>query len=182
MIQNKEVILISAIGTNNEIGINNDLPWKLQDDLLFFKKTTLNSIILMGKNTYDSIGRPLPNRLNIVLTTDISYKNKESKNLKVFSSIEESLEFIKTIENFEKVFIIGGSVIYNQFLTNNDYLKFLDYLYITKVKTLDHFKNEENLTYFPKIDNNYWKGIKQFSKIKNETNEFDFTVFYYQKL
>lgn len=110
--------IVIASSVNGCIGKDNILPWRLPKDLKRFKEITTakNSVIIMGRKTYESIGRPLPSRLNIVLTSDKNYNPHES--ILVFDSLEKSLEHIKEIENSSKeehpTFIIGGSGLFKE--------------------------------------------------------------------
>ena len=97
----KRITIIAAIGKNNELGKNNDLIWKIPEDLKFFKEQTLNKPIVMGKNTLDSLPGLLPNRLHLVLTHQ---KIEETEQLKVFNNYEKFLEFIDKLD--EEVMII----------------------------------------------------------------------------
>ncbi len=100
--------IIAAIGKNNEMGKDNQLLWHLPSDLKFFKETTLNHTVIMGKNTYLSIGRPLPKRTNIVLSSSL-----EDDRVIVCKSLEEIKNYIN---EDEEIFIIGGYSIYKTFL------------------------------------------------------------------
>ena len=113
--------MIVATSKNNQIGINNTLPWHISEDLKYFRNTTSGKTVLMGRKTFESIGRALPNRRNIVLTrdTEFSYKDVETVH-----SLDKAL---KLCEQDGDVFIIGGGEIYATFLP------YADYLYITLV-------------------------------------------------
>lgn len=113
--------IIVATSKNNQIGINNQLPWHISEDLKYFRLTTSGKTVLMGRKTFESIGRPLPNRKNIVLTRDMSFA---PEGVSVVHSLEEALEICKAQE---EIFIIGGGEIYSLFLP------YADYLYITLV-------------------------------------------------
>lgn len=113
-----KIKMITAYDENKLIGKNNKLPWKLPEDLKHFKEVTVNKIIVMGKNTYLSLGKPLPNRTNVVISTSL-INDKLYKNLIIFKSIEEVIEFYK---NEEEIIVIGGSSIYEQFLKYTDVL------------------------------------------------------------
>ena len=102
--------LIVAIGKNNELGKNNKLLWHLKEDMKFFKSTTTGKTVIMGRKTFESIGRPLPNRENIVLSRSNIYLGND---IKIMNSKEEVLEYIK---NKDEVFIIGGEKIYRLFI------------------------------------------------------------------
>jgi len=107
-----EVILVAAIGENGEMGKNNQLLWHLPGDLPRFKKLTMGSPIIMGRKTFDSIGRPLPGRLNIVITANPDW---QAADVMACSSIDEALSTAKEHDS-DKAFIIGGGQIYKLFL------------------------------------------------------------------
>lgn len=107
-----EIILIAAVGENGEMGHNNELLWHLPGDLPRFKEITMGSPIVMGRKTYDSIGRALPGRLNIVLTANSDW---QADGVSVASSIEAALTLAKE-SGADKIFIIGGGQIYKLFL------------------------------------------------------------------
>jgi dihydrofolate reductase len=165
-----EIILIVAYSKNRVIGKDNKLLWHLTDDMKFFKKTTQNQIVLMGKNTYWSLPekfRPLPNRKNIVLTTN-SFENS-FENLTVFNNIENTLNTLKN-EGLEQLFVIGGSQIYEAFLP------FADEILATEVDAII-----EGDAYFPIFDESeFHKEILQKFQ-KNESNDFDFEIISYKR-
>lgn len=136
----KKITMIAAIGKNNELGKDNDLIWKIPEDLKFFKEQTLNKPIVMGKNTLDSLPGLLPNRLHLVLTHK---KNEETEQLKVFNNYEKLLEFIDKLDT--EVMIIGGSQIYKQFID------IADKLILTEI---DDTKEAD--TYFPEFNIDDW--------------------------
>jgi len=107
-----KVSAIVACSKNRAIGKDNQIPWYLPADLRFFKQTTLNHAILMGRKTFESIGRPLPKRHNLVVTRQKRYK---SEGISVFPSLLEGIDFAKK-QNWEELFIIGGGEIYRQAL------------------------------------------------------------------
>lgn len=118
--------IIVATSKNNQIGINNKLPWHISEDLKYFRTTTSGKPVLMGRKTFESIGRPLPNRKNIVLTRDLNFA---PEGVSVIHSFDEALTLCKAEE---EIFIIGGGEIYSLFLP------YADYLYITLVdKVID---------------------------------------------
>lgn len=116
--------MIVATSKNNQIGIDNKLPWHIPEDLAYFKSITNGHTVLMGRKTFESIGRPLPHRQNIVLTRDLNFT---AEGITVLHSLEEALAFC---QNKEQVFIIGGGEIYNQFLpyTHKLYITLVDKL------------------------------------------------------
>lgn len=113
--------MIVATSKNNQIGINNQLPWHISEDLKYFRQTTSGKTVLMGRKTFESIGRPLPNRKNIVLTRDMNFS---AEGVTVIHTLEDALELCKLEA---EIFIIGGGEIYSLFLP------YADYLYITLV-------------------------------------------------
>ncbi|ALK94083.1 dihydrofolate reductase [Francisella tularensis subsp. holarctica FSC022] len=163
----KMISLIVAYDKNFGIGKENTLAWKLSEDLKNFKKITENNYIVMGRKTFESIGRPLPNRKNIILTRNKDYKQDKCL---IINSTQDILNFAESKPHYE-IFIIGGAQIYKEFL------KYADRLYITEVDAemtdLDAF--------FPQWDKSKYKriGHKQFKK--NDKNEFDFTFSVFEK-
>ena len=105
-----KITIVAAIASNNVIGQKNSLPWDIPEDLKRFKQLTSGHIILMGRKTFDSIGRPLPNRTNIVMTKDTNY---QKKGIEIVFDEREALNLIKDLN--QEVFIIGGSKIYELF-------------------------------------------------------------------
>ena len=148
--------LICAVSKNNVIGNNNKLPWSISEDLKRFRELTSENIIVMGRKTYDSIGRPLPKRENLVLS-----KNKKLKieNAKVFNTPQEILDFYHKREEEKDLFIIGGNYIYELFI------EYCDYLLITFVDK--EFKGD---AYFPKIDWTEWELTNEEKKADNQEN------------
>jgi dihydrofolate reductase len=145
-----------AYSNNHVIGKNNQLPWHFSVDLKHFKNLTMGHTIVMGRKTFDSIGKPLPGRANFVLSR--SARGGQSKNLKFFASISEALRNAKT----EKVFIIGGEEVYRQTMDK------IDGIYLTEVKG-----DYEGDVYYPAIP----EGFKEISRerLKEEKNlEFVF--------
>jgi len=139
--------LIAAVAQNNCIGKKNDLPWNIPEDLKHFKDITSGHIVLMGRNTWESIPekfRPLPNRKNIVITRDIKYM--VPKGVEVYSSIDEALEKYKK----QDLFIIGGASIYKQTIEK------ADKLFITEVHQF-----VDGDAFFPEIDKNVWQEVER---------------------
>ena len=132
-----EICLIAAMAHNNVIGKDNTMPWHLKEDLQHFKKVTMGCPIVMGRKTFDSIGRALPGRENIILTRD---KNYQVDGVTICHSREDLLEYLKE-NSIPKVFIIGGSQIYRMFLD------VADKLYLTKIDL-----SVEGDTHFPEFD------------------------------
>jgi dihydrofolate reductase len=149
------ISLISCMDNNRTIGLNNQLPWHLPEDLKYFKKVTMGHTIVMGRKTFESIGKPLPGRKNIVLTRDPHWKRD---GVEVYQSSEELMRNMKN----EELFIIGGEEIYKLFI--NDAKR----LYITK---LDHSITGD--AFFPEISED-WKVISEKTGPKNEANPFNY--------
>ena len=161
------ISLIVAYDKNYGIGKENTLAWKLSEDLKNFKKITENNYIVMGRKTFDSIGRPLPNRKNIILTKDKKY---EQDKCLIINNIQDILNFAQSKPHYE-IFIIGGAQIYEQFLEH------ADRLYITEVDA----QMSDLDAFFPKWDQSKYKriGHKQFNK--DDKNEFDFSFSVFEK-
>lgn len=119
---NMKVSMIVAMAKDRVIGLDNKMPWHLPADLQFFKRETLGKPVIMGRKTYQSIGRPLPGRFNIVLTRD---QNLSIEGVTCVQTVEQALELVK---NEAEVMVIGGATIYQQFLPQTDrlYLTFID--------------------------------------------------------
>ncbi|MFL2549407.1 MAG: dihydrofolate reductase [Gammaproteobacteria bacterium] len=147
--------IIVAMSKNRVIGKDNKMPWHLSNDLKNFKKITIGKTIVMGRLTYDSIGRPLPERKNIVLS-----RNLIDSDVFIFDNFEEVLNFTK---DEDEVFIIGGQDIYSQTIDK------VNKLYLTTIDA-----NIEGDKYFPEIDISKWKKIRSenFSKDQNNTHDF----------
>ena len=153
--------LICAISKNNVIGNENKLPWNLSEDLKRFKKLTSHNFIVMGRKTFDSIGRPLPNRKNIVLSNNL---NLEIDGVEVFNSPDEVISLYKEIPEKKDMYLIGGTFVYKLFL------EYCDYLYITYVD-----KNFEGDAFFPKINWKAWNLTREEEKYdENEKLKYFF--------
>jgi dihydrofolate reductase len=161
------ISIISAIGKNNEIGKNNKLLWSLPADLKHFKEITTGHPVVMGQKTFQSIGKPLPNRRNIILTLDNNFKGED---IEVFHSIEELENNLRDEKG--EIFIIGGGTIYNLFINK------ADKLYITHVEA--SFTDAD--TFFPVIDKNKWQKTKEEKFFSDEKNEFDYSFTEYLKI
>lgn len=142
--------IIVAIGKNNEIGKNNKLLWHIPEDLKKFKETTLGKTVVMGRNTFKSIGKILPNRNNIVLSKNLQNINNK-KNLEICDDFSKIIKKYKN--SVEEIFIIGGAQIYKKALE----LGIVEKLYISHID----FSDNETDTYFPEIDYNLWKKVEE---------------------
>ncbi len=150
--------IIVAKAKNNVIGKNNKLIWHIPDDLKRFKNLTTGHTIIMGRKTFESLGRVLPNRFHIILSTDENYK-VENENVKVIHDISELDKYIKDTEEH---FVIGGAMIYKLLISK------CNKLYITQVE-----KDFEGDTFFPEINENEWKIVKIQSGPKDD-NDFEY--------
>lgn len=164
------ISIISAIANNNEIGKKNELLWNLPIDMKHFKETTSGHPVIMGQKTFESIGRPLPNRRNIILTKDINFK---SEGIEVVYSLEELDKLlVETTNEDEEVFVIGGGQIYRLFINK------ADRLYITHVNA--DFPDAD--TFFPEIEKDRWDIIQEDKHDKDEKNIYDCNFVVYQKI
>ena len=150
-----EVIIIAAMDPNRVIGKENKLPWDIPEDLQNFKKLTSGNTIVMGKNTFDSIGRPLPNRHNIVLSRSMGPR----EGIDVCKNIDEALE--KGRSYGKDIFVIGGARVYEQMLA------IADKLYLSHVK-----KEYEGDAFFPEFNKDEWEIEK-----REEHEAFEFVVY-----
>ena len=143
--------IIVAIGKNREIGKGNKLLWHIPEDLKNFKEITTGKTVIMGRKTFESIGRPLPNRKNIVLSKNGDKESFEQKGIELYQNLESLIEDYKNSE--EEIFIIGGEQIYREFMQKG----LVRRLYISYIE----FSDSEADAYFPKIDYDNWKIIKE---------------------
>jgi dihydrofolate reductase len=151
---------IVAMAKNNVIGRENEIPWYLPEDFKWFKKHTLNHTIIMGRKCFESIGRPLPKRTNIIVSRDIFFL---VSGCMVVYDLKEAIE-VARLEGETELFIIGGGEIYRQSM------HLLDKLYITHVDA-----TVDGDVFFPKYDENDWNQVFEEKHLKDEKNEFDYT-------
>jgi dihydrofolate reductase len=152
---------IVAVAENRAIGKDNQLPWHLPEDLKFFKRTTMGKPVLMGRKTYESLGKPLPGRLNIVLSRNADLNLPDGVSL--FNDIDTLIE--KLEQDHEEIFIIGGGKIFEETLG------ITDRLYITEVKTTV----EDATAFMPHIDHSHWKLVWEEAHTADEKHKFDYT-------
>jgi dihydrofolate reductase len=144
-----KISLIVAVSRNGAIGLNNQLPWYLPEDLKYFKSVTMGKPLIMGRKTFDSIGRPLPGRANIVLTRDPQWT---SDGVEVVQSVEQALlagEIACEAADVDEIMVIGGEQIYRMTLD------LADRIYLTQVDT-----DVEGDAFFPDIDLNNWSQTR----------------------
>jgi dihydrofolate reductase len=135
------ISLVVAASINNAIGKNNQLLWHLPNDLKFFKNTTWGSVVIMGRKTFESVNKPLPGRINIVITRQ---PNWIAEGVTVAQNLDHALQLAKET-NCKELFVIGGGEIYNLALP------LADRVYLTRVNT-----NIEGDTFFPELSENEW--------------------------
>ena len=165
-IKHPPLTVIVAVSENQVIGKDNDLIWDLSIDLKRFKSLTSGHNMIMGRKTFESFPKPLPNRTHIVITRQKNYQ--VSDGIIVANSIEEAIEKIK---DDDQPYIIGGGEIYKQALPHASVIE------LTRVH--DIFDGD---TYFPKIDLNQWKEIKREFIPKDENHAYDFSFITYMKI
>ena len=157
-----EISLICAMDKNRLIGCNNQLPWHLPADLQLFKQTTLGKPIVMGRKTFDSIGRALPGRQNIVITRTSGW---QAEQVDVAGSIDDALELATPAE---EVMLIGGASLYEQTLSR------ASSLYLTLID--DSFEGD---TWFPEIDFSQWEVASQEFFEADHKNKYSFSFVKY---
>jgi dihydrofolate reductase len=160
------VYAIAAIAENRAIGKNNDLIWDLPDDMRFYKETTLNQVVMMGRKNYESTPyqyRPLPDRTSIVLTKEQGY---DSNGGLVFHAIEDALKFCER-EGHESIFIIGGGQIYKLALDKD----LIDVMYITRV----HGSFEAD-SFYPEFDESNWNREVIEDHPQDDKHDYSFSI------
>lgn len=165
--------LIVATAQNNAIGRNNELLWHISEDLKYFKSTTTGHPVIMGRKTYESIGRPLPGRRNIVVTrgtiAEPQVKNPQTTSFEVSNNLDEVISLAKNSEN--EFFVMGGGELYKQTFSC------ADRLYITKI----YAEAEGADTFFPVVDEAQWKVVKESERLVDEENGIEFQFVVYEK-
>ena len=150
------ISLIVAASTNNVIGAQGELPWHLSGDLKRFKAITMGKPIVMGRLTYESIGRSLPGRQNIVITRQVDYA---AEGCDVVQSVDAAIE---AAGNAEEIMIIGGNRIYQEFLPR------ADRIYLTRVQA-----EVEGDTFLPELPQDEWRETSRTEYLADELNDFD---------
>ena len=164
-----EKSIIVAIADNNAIGRNNELLWHISEDLKFFKRTTLGCPVIMGRKTFESIGRPLPKRLNIVVSRS-GYEAPEG--VMVVPSLEEAFAQVEPSETPDsRVFVIGGGQIYAQAIS------LVDSMIVTHVHTVI----EDADTFFPAIDPTVWSVAERSELMTDPETGYTFEFIKYVK-
>lgn len=155
------ISIIVATAENNVIGKDNQLLWKLSVDMKQFKALTTGHSIIMGRKTFESIGRALPNRTNIVISRQSNFVLPEG--VLQANSLENAMEMAQNEAESEEIFIIGGGNVYKQAL------HITEKIYLTEVKA-----SLEGDAFFPKLDAAEWTETSRISHAKDEKNEYDF--------
>lgn len=162
-----KLISIAAIAENNAIGKDNTLMWRLPDDFKHFKETTSGHYIIMGRKTFESFPKPLPNRTHVIITRQKDYQTDESHI--VVDSLEKAISAIPTEET--KAYIIGGGEIYKQAMPRVDELE------ITRVHS--EFEGD---TFFPEISDKNWTLDNEKFHLKDERHAYAFTYQTYKRV
>jgi dihydrofolate reductase len=153
-----------AMGKNRVIGANNQLPWRLPADLAYFKRVTMGKTVLMGRKTYESIGRPLPQRRNVILTRSMEF---EAPGCEVIHTLDE----VSLLAAQEEVMVIGGAEIYKQLLP------LADRLHVTEIG-----ESFEGDAFFPVFSLEDWKVIERTPGIQDEKNIHPHEFVVYERL
>jgi dihydrofolate reductase len=167
-----KISLIVAAAENRCIGVNNALPWYLPEDLKYFKRMTMDKPIIIGRKTFESIGKPLPGRTNIVITRD-GDRFKSAPGIEVATSLDDALkiaEAIAAIDGKEEVMVIGGAGIYELFLPR------ADRLYYTRVQV-----SVNGDAFFPDVNWKEWKVVSIEDHKASGNNPYDYRFCVYDK-
>lgn len=159
-----QLALMVAMAENRVIGRNNKLPWYLPEDLKYFKKTTMGKPIIMGRKTYESIGKPLPGRTNIVVTRNAGFT---AEGVRVVHSLGDALklaEQISIIDGSDEAVVIGGGQIYQEALP------LVETLYVTQVHAV-----VEGDAFFPNVEWHQWQECSRQDWQKNDVNPYDYS-------
>ncbi|WP_430460850.1 dihydrofolate reductase [Thalassolituus sp. LLYu03] len=167
--------LIVALARNHTIGIDNKLPWYLPNDLKYFKQVTMGKTIIMGRKTYESIGKPLPGRTNIVITRQGDYLPPNANDsVKVVSSLEAAQALaanLALINGQDEALIIGGAEIYTQALA------LVERMYLTEVHA-----EVEGDAFFPEFDRGQWQAVAREDFAAEGGNPYDYSFVVYERV
>ncbi|HEX2926630.1 MAG TPA: dihydrofolate reductase [Ruminiclostridium sp.] len=158
------ISMIWAMGRNNALGCKNRMPWHIPADFAYFKRITMGKPVIMGRKTFESLGKPLPGRINIVISRDTGYK---PEGCIAVNSIDEAIGYIGQ----EEAFIIGGAEIYRAFLP------IADKLYVTEI-----YEEFEADAFFPPVDYSQWKLLSCESGTKDEKNPYEYKWMVYERI
>ena len=160
---------IVAAAENNAIGRHNALPWHLPEDLKFFKRTTMGKPVVMGRKTFESLGRALPGRLNIILTGNNHMAAPEG--VLLYNHINEAIEHLQNIST-EEAFILGGGKVFESTL------QLIDRIYLTRV----HTTIPDADVFFPNIDHTHWKLVWEEAHPADEKHAYAYTFQKYERV
>jgi len=158
------ISIIAAIGENRELGFRGDIPWHLPEDFKRFKELTMGHPVIMGHRTFESIGKPLPGRTNIVLTKSPDF---HADGCRVVASLDEALDAAK---GSDEAFVIGGGQIYHLAMS------IAQKLYLTKVHGI--FEAD---TFFPEWSEREWRLVSSAPHVKDGKNAFDYEFCVYER-
>src|SRR5690606_13261740 len=158
------VSAIVAAAENNAIGKDNHLLWHLPNDLRFFKRTTTGHPVIMGRKTYESVGKPLPNRRNIIVTRQAAYA---AAGTEVVNSLAAALEVCTGVQ---EVFVVGGAEIYQQALP------FIDRIYLTRVHVV-----LPGDSFFPQLDEGVWRLVSEDHHPADDRHDYSYTFEIYDR-
>jgi len=158
------VSAIVAAAENNAIGKDNHLLWHLPNDLRFFKRTTTGHPVIMGRKTYESVGKPLPNRRNIIVTRQAAYA---AAGTEVVHSLAAALEACTGVQ---EVFVVGGAEIYQQALP------FIDRIYLTRVHVV-----LPGDSFFPQLDEGVWRLVSEDHHPADDRHDYSYTFEIYDR-
>jgi len=159
------ITIIAAIAKNNALGKDNKLIWHIPADLKRFKKVTVNHHVIMGRKTYESLGKPLPNRTNIIITRNANFK---AEGCVVVNSLQDAIEAAKEDKS---PYILGGAEIYKQAILIADKLDL----------TFVHHNFEAD-AFFPEIDKTIWKETLREDFKANDKNKYDYSFVTFERL
>jgi len=162
-----DIVLVAAVAQNYALGKNNQMIWHLPNDFKHFKNLTTGHFILMGRKTFESFPKPLPNRTHLIISRNSNYQVPE--NCFVFSSIEEAILFAEKNKQ-EKLFVIGGGEIYKQTIA-----------LATELSITEVHESFDADTYFPEIDQKFWKSVEVISNKIDEKHKYSFDIITYKR-
>ena len=161
---------VVALSVNKVIGVDNNLPWNLKTDLSHFKEYTTNKIIIMGRKTFESIGRPLPNRINYVVSNTID----EIEGASVFKNTNDAIDSAKDLcikKDLDEIVIIGGGFLFR------DTLSITNKLVLTKVDC-----DIDGDVFYPDVNLDEWKELVSKSFLMDSENDYNFIVSIYERI
>ncbi len=167
----KTVVLVAAVGENGVIGNQGALPWRLKSDLMHFKRLTVGKPVIMGRKTFESIGKALKDRTNIVLSRDLSLA---APGAVLATSMDAAFAFAKTDADkrgVNEIMVIGGSDVFEAAMEVADRLE------ITRVHA-----SPEGDSYFPEIDSQQWREVKRERRARGPQDGADFTILTYERI